>query len=325
MDGAPGDGPLILILGDSFLAPLPGAVLVDTLFALLGPRGVVIRNAARPGTGPVEYLRSIRNEGARHRPDVVLLGYYTGNDLVNVGCGGNLDQRLAPQPPVPRWKRMYTIQYVRQRVQERFPGRVLFQSVVPDPFAALRVLLPGPAQQVDYDAMERAGVPQRYVDAARKGELNPWVVSLGSTYPDYYMDELLLSSDCARSAWEDTRRLLDMILEESERLGATVLPVIFPHSLQVSEAHCPLYAAWKIRVDTVMLRKFSLHDRLNEYFRSRGLEPLDLLGEFRRRDEMLYWEFDEHMNWTGQRLAAHLVAEAYLTRYPPGVAAGNNR
>lgn len=322
----------VLILGDSFMASLSGADLVDSLYALLAPAGVHILNSATAGAGPVEYVAALRRQGARFRPDVVLLSYYVGNDLLDVGCDGDLDAQLLATRSPALWKRTYVAQFVRERVQARYPGQVLFEGLAPglrwwvaavearrraaEPAAAPSPGDPSTAQDVDYAAMEAAGVPREDIEAAKAGRLNPWIVSLGVYYPDYFRDALLVRSACAEQAWEDTKRTLDLILDEAAALDAEVLPVIFPHTLQVSRAHYALYRAWKINLNDEMLETERPQQLLREYFRSHGLEPLDLLHPFRGHSEALYWEHDEHLNQLGQRFSAGLIAEALLSRIP---------
>jgi len=315
----------LFILGDSFMVSHPGTDIADLLYRDLAPQGVGIRNTATSGTGPVQYLASLRREGSRQRPDVVVLSYYVGNDLLDVGCAGNLEERLAPPSTPALWKRSYLVQFVDRILRRRFPGRVFLQSLKrtaparPDDIR-LAGVLPTTArlrvvQAVDYERMKRAGVPQEDIDSAKAGTLNPWIVSLGAHHPDYYRDVLLLSSECARRAWEDTRHVLGLILDEAAALGAEVLPVTFPHSLQVSTSHYALYRSWKINVDDEMLGSSRPQDLLGEFYQSRGLEPLDLLAAFHADPGPLYRERDEHLNLRGQALAATLIAEAVLARF----------
>ena len=65
-------GLFTFIVGDSFIAPTAPFV-ADYVYPTLAPYGVRIRNTATAGTGPVQYLESLRREGARYRPNVVLL------------------------------------------------------------------------------------------------------------------------------------------------------------------------------------------------------------------------------------------------------------
>ena len=310
------NGPFLFIIGDSFMAPMKGGDLVDYLYAALAPHGVRIRNTAMSGSGPVQYFHKLRREGPRHRPDVVLLSYYVGNDLFDVGCAGNLRERLLAAGSTPGWKRFYVAQYLRERLRARFPGRVIFQSVVPGfLLIAEPVLRPLHTQEVDYDRMRQAGIPEEHIESARAGNVNPWVVSLGAVNPDYFRDALLMRSECAQRAWEDTKLILGEILDEAAELGAPVLPVIFPHTLQVDTAHYALYRAWKINVDQAMLASNRPQQLLREYFRGRSLEPLDLLEAFRADGQTLYWEQDEHLNIRGQQLSARLIAEEVLRRH----------
>jgi len=327
-------GLFLFILGDSFMASIPGGDVVDVLYRELAPHGVGIRNAARAGTGPVQYLEALRREGARHRPDVVVLAYYVGNDLHDVGCKGNLDERLAPPSPPAAWKRSYLVQFADWWLRQRYPGRVFLHSLRrPAPAAPGGPLGPrGPAdvrlagvfpparrpralQAVDYEALRRAGIPEADLDSARAGTLNPWIVSLGVKNPNYYRDVLLLRSECAERAWDDTRRVLGLILDEAAALGAEVLPVIFPHSLQVSTAHYALYRSWKINVDDEMLESNRPQELLTAFYRARGLKPLDLLAAFRADTGPLYWDRDEHQNLRGQALSASLIAAEVLARF----------
>jgi hypothetical protein len=217
---------------------------------------------------------------------------------------------------VPLWQRSYTVQFLGERLRRWFPGRVLIplaMSGVRSPSSDRRRL--AGVQAVDFGRMRDAGIPDEYVESARAGKINPWIVSLGVVYPEYFEDGLLVRSECAERAWKDTTRVLDQILEEAARLGAQVLPVLFPHTLQVSPAHHALYREWKIRVSDEMLSTDRPQQLLREYFASRGVEPLDLLGLFRARPEMLYWERDEHLNSRGQELSAARIAEEFLARY----------
>ena len=324
-----GNGPLLFILGDSFMAPLRGGDLADYLADAVGTRGLRIRNTATAGTGPVEYLDRLRRHGTRWQPDLILLSWYVGNDLQNVGCGGNLEARLLPPRPIPLWKRSYLVQFVMARLRVMYPDRVIFQSAAPAGHRAgpvlLRLLAPRPLsaavaagrdlrQEVDYEAMRRAGIPEEHIEAARAGRVNPWVVSLGAQYPDYLRDALLVRSDCARRSWQDAQRVLDLILEEAARLETPVLPVVFPHALQVTQAHAALYRAWRINIDDEMFRSDRPQQLLREYFRAHGIETVDLLPALRASAEMLYYEQDEHLNMRGQQLAAGVIAEAVLRR-----------
>ncbi|MHC5210005.1 MAG: GDSL-type esterase/lipase family protein [Planctomycetota bacterium] len=90
-DGAetgPEPGPRILVLGDSHAYGLVdtqetlSAVLEDMLRAREAGPGTVVWNAAVAGSGPFEYVGSLRHHIGL-APDLVVLVFFTGNDFMN--------------------------------------------------------------------------------------------------------------------------------------------------------------------------------------------------------------------------------------------------
>jgi lysophospholipase L1-like esterase len=83
-----GEGPRVLVLGDSHTYGLVdthetlSAVLEDLLRARAIGSGATVWNAAVAGSGPFEYLGSLRRQLALE-PDLVVLVVFTGNDFMN--------------------------------------------------------------------------------------------------------------------------------------------------------------------------------------------------------------------------------------------------
>ena len=73
----------------------------------------------------------------------------------------------------------------------------------------------------------------------------------------------------------------------------------------------------------VAVQKDTPQQLLTEYFRGRGLEPLDLLEAFRRERVPLFWERDEHLNMRGQQLAARLIARSVMSSRDTGAVTAN--
>ena len=332
--GEDSGGPLLLILGDSFVAPQDGGDIGDYLFAEVSGARMRIRNTATSGTGPVDYLRRLRRERGRVRPDVLLLSYYVGNDLLDTGCDADIEARLDPPADPPAWQKLYTVQFLVERLRALMPGKVFIRTAAaanghPLHAASIGLAASGAVslllrrQAVDYDAMRRAGIGEEHIAAARRGDVNPWIVNIGATNPDYYRHALAMESPCALRAWSHQQRVLDLILEEAVAMNVRVLPVIFPHTFQVDTAHYSLYRSWKIHVDDEMSRGSRPQQLLTEYFRGRGLEPLDLLEAFRRERVPLFWERDEHLNMRGQQLAARLIARSVMSSRDTGAVTAN--
>jgi hypothetical protein len=283
-------GPRILILGDSFLARQPGGGDTHSaLYARLAGSGVQIVNPSRAGIGPYQYLELLLEATSRFSADLVLLAFYVGNDLMDVGCKDDVDIRLrkittaAPPSLLER-------SFVLQHLESIGRGYLLLH---PD---------------VDWASLEAAGIPKEDVERARRFEINPYVVMLGAVCPDCFRDTLELETDCARRAWANTQKILDEILRRAAAAGARVVPVIFPHTLQVSPVHHDLYRRWKITVDHSMLEGRRPQDLLLRYYQERGIPALDLLPVFKAATAQLYFDRDEHLAPAGDRLAAQEIA-----------------
>lgn len=295
-DDGSGDGPLLLVLGDSFFTRrAEGGDIEDRLREHLRGTGVRIVNPSFPGYGPYQYLGTLLRALRRARPDVILLSHYVGNDLMDVGCGADARERL------------------REVVAEAPPSIVASSFVVQHLGAIVHDYLmrhPG----FDWPALARAGIPEEDLAKARRFEVNPYVIELGARHPRYYRETLLLESECALHAWASTERTLDEILRRASAAQARVVPVIFPQTLQVSRLHHDLYRRWRIEVSDEFLVERRPQDRLLAFYRARGIEALDLLPAFRAATAQLYWDQDEHLNPAGDELAADEIARFLVAR-----------
>lgn len=286
-----GPGPRILILGDSFFARRPGEKdLHSELYDRLRGSGARIVNPSRAGIGPYQYLELLIEATARFHPDIVLLSYYVGNDHMDVGCADDVDARL-------------------RKITTSSPPSLLARSFVAQHLAAIGREYVVRHPHLDWASLEAAGIPKKDVARARAFEVNPHVLVLGAARSDYFRDALLLESECVRRAWANTQRVLDEILRRSASARALVVPVIHPHTLQISTVHHDLYRRWKIRVDPSMLEGRRPQDALLRYFEDRGIVALDLLPVFRALTTTpLYRDHDEHLTPAGEQVAAQQIA-----------------
>ncbi len=72
----------MVILGDSFI--YKGGELDQMLSSKLNLNKVQILNLATGGSGPQEYRSELKIFGIKYKPNIILMGYYAGNDLSNV-------------------------------------------------------------------------------------------------------------------------------------------------------------------------------------------------------------------------------------------------
>lgn len=292
----------LLILGDSFIAQ--GSGLAPLLVADLGAHGVAVLNTATSGSGPFEYRAELEATGAAFGPDVVLLSYYAGNDLTNVKnhelfvddspARGVAIDRTATRPVV---RHLYLYSYLRKTVLTRL--RTVFYF--------------------DYDAAARAGVSPELIEAAKRREINPWLLERSVADRDYLLHNVLMESPDDMLAWARVEELLSDIEEICETIGAQLVIVIFPRSIQVNRSHFEFYEDLALNLDDRTLGPAKPQRLLLDFCTRKRLDCLDILPVFRARaDEEFYLHRDSHLNDAGNRLSGELILQFLLERTPIG-------
>ncbi len=276
------DGPRILILGDSFMGRR-GHHVYERLVKALEPYRVSLLNTASGGMGPADYLAQMRARGMKFRPDLVLLSYYAGNDLTNE------QYRRVTKNPLkrllkPLFLEFYTYHFYHEVLERLHP------------------------RTVDYQRMEKEGVPRPLVDLAKAQALNPSLLELSLERKNYLLDNLLMETEENQRAWEKVKGILSEIHRVSQNAGAKLLIVVFPHTIQVNRSHFDFYQKLSFNLDERTLTSDRPQALLREFCEAEGIACLDLLPYFRaRRGRELYQENDDHVNREGSRLSAALL------------------
>ena len=299
-------GPRIVILGDSFLHK--GHSTDQFLSKELGSQGISVINLAHSGYGFVEYLLSLKNVGAAYRPDTILLSFYAGNDLTDLkypgGQHGTVRQsnRLLPHHkslaafgPDDGFYGRYLYRWVRDVVKRRSVQENVQVQIV--------------------KAFQQQGVSQRAIELFEAGGvLNHFIVTLGRTQPNHFMSNLLHAEPDDAVAWQEITVIMDEVLEISRNMDSQLVVVVFPNTAQVNRNNFAFYESLGFVMDEEILKTDVPQQMMRTYCEKNGIAVLDLLPEYRARDdEMFYYPNDDHMNIEGSRLAADLIF-AFLER-----------
>ena len=306
----------VVALGDSFTfasGGLPAAqhwpqVLERRLAARRGTPVEVLRLGV-PGTGPRFQLRLWQLEAARLTPDVVVLGFFVGNDFLDAS------QDLAAGPGEESWaERLASRSYTARAIRNlwRLHG-------VEEGTPVINVESAG-GQGITRGGFEVEGYAERFDDERP------------SFTEEAYLDlEARRLALCHRGDAERFERRLARVAEiltafrdEVESTGAYFLVLVIPDEFQVDPE---LFAG----VLTHLGKRREDYDlnlpqrRLAELFAARGIATLDVLPAFREHAavERLYRPRDSHWNAAGNRLAAELLAIEIARRWPKTIHSGS--
>jgi len=274
----------ILILGDSFLVHWEtGYSLYELLVKGLEPEGVGVLNTSEGGFGPLDYLTSLRAYGPSSRPDFVLLFYYVGNDLTSIQYRSDawLWFKRYLKPWIVRSRLYY---FFLEREEGWLRGRL------------------------NYEAARKKGIDGATVDLARQRKINPWLLELGQERKNFLLDNLIVESPQSERAWEKIKGLLGETKTLCGKMGARLVIVILPSTLQINSSHFEFYRRLAFHLDERTLTSEKPQALLKEFCREKEIPCLDLLPAFRaRREKEFFRENDDHFNREGNELAAREV------------------
>ncbi|MEM9380949.1 MAG: hypothetical protein AAGB93_13440 [Planctomycetota bacterium] len=278
----------VAVFGDSFLASPLGAMLVDDL----SRDGVAVTNLAEQGTGPVVYHARLRHRTLDPAPDLVLVGYYVGNDLTDTRDRDPVEQAEGgPRGPVfPRrpWFDLYVDDYVRQKTRR------------------------GHAWTFDWAAYEEQGLPVDLIELGRSGRMNPWLLDLASKRPKHLLDNVLVEGEENEAAWERVAAEFRAMKALCDGRGIPMAVVVFPRSIQIARWRFAFFGRLGFELDDRTLESTRPQDLMKALCAAQGIPVLDVLPHLRANaDEDLYIENDDHLNAVGNRLVAD-VLEPFL-------------
>jgi len=297
----------IVILGDSFMEASP-IDLQDTMAMQLNQRlkqkgnNVEVINLGVGGYGTLQEYYLLKNEGIRYLPDLVLLGFFLGNDLID-----------------------NSMEMKRKIVGE---GSI---TLVNRPF-----LLPGPENEWNVTHVDFGRTSNAFKDARNKLEgitpfgrsrlyqliqpmFDPQKNLPRSENGRHTLDvHRCVEDDGCKSGWIVTRRILIRLKEEANNGHAMFMVVIVPALYEADPE--------RIQDDKILrseLKNFCMNppmgaERLKTILKQEGIVFIDLIPEFRREQQKqeLYLP-DMHWNRWGHHLAALQIAEYLESQHLP--------
>jgi len=301
----------ILGLGDSFAFGF-GVKEEDTYLArlerALAAGRVEVINAGLAGMGPDNEARLLAADGPRLRPDLVLVGFFVGNDLIDAATG------------VARTRLRNGVPMVPEAILERWyrplrPGRILPQPLARPAPGGLDLPLPFK------DTLRKHSHLYRLV-TGRVGRLQlawrgPRAGAAAQT-PVEEFNPFAQEAFCLKSyppefdlAWEKAKGAVGQIKAWCDGHGARLAVVMIPTEAQV----------YPERWDDVR-RRFALRDEdfdldkpqriLSEYAVATGIPMVDLLPVLRAARHTggpLYFRRDIHWTSRGHEVAADEILQ----------------
>jgi GDSL-like Lipase/Acylhydrolase family len=291
----PSDRYRVIALGDSYTeAANVASPWPDVLAAR---SGLAVRNLGFRGYGPVEELRVFRDYGATAHPQLVIVGFFEGNDLY--------DEISA------RWRGPFLLpSLARQSFAPFDPNARVWETTNTGPFQfPVRLSLAGTLYNVAF--------------------LDSYLWWLNGDYADYAQSDNMAA---LRATWRELRAAAGpaclvvaylpsaphiyapyVVPDDRARLMSTMnrLSLAKPGALLETSANDRTFEA-------VMARLDNQRDAIARLAAELKLPFVDLVPAFKSaavRGEYLYYAYDTHWNQAGHSLAGQTLAD-FLAQHP---------
>jgi uncharacterized protein YhhL (DUF1145 family) len=291
-------GPRVLAVGDSFV--MGAGVTYDESFTTLLEKalqarypGAEVINFGVPGYQPDNYLSLLKSHGVQYRPDLVLLGFYLGNDLAppsqsemivagqryKVHINGNWGHDHLDWD---HWYLFHNLNYI-YRV-----GTARIQHLMGRPEHGFLDIAPGRPQSGE-----------------RKTSFPGWSRSylrlIQSIGDQYLREDTAIFKDC----WIHTQAILEEINELLRARGISWILVLLPAEEQVDSELQRLYLK-TIKVPPERSDFEKPQRLLHAWGKANSVPIFDLTTPIRSEvaHTRLYFTNDTHWNDTGHALAA---------------------
>jgi hypothetical protein len=270
----------ILVLGDSFTVGA-GVEQQDTYSSQLqrllnqnSTRKIEVINTGVGGWNPFEYAQYYEYYGRWFDPDIVILGFFVGNDILNIDKGFRNTAILG-----------------RRVSREKAAGQLVMLKVWLHVHSHLARLVMRRPNDVESEGSDCDDFPDFILSLMRERETN------------YREDFPEIRNKAERAIWQLLR-----IKKRTDEQGIPLLVVVIPDETQINSALRKLVFTNSHDYDVDMPQSL-----LKEWFDREGIQALDLLPTFRADDRCLYrnthWTPEGH-RLAAERILGQVCATA---------------
>lgn len=309
----------ILVLGDSFMEA--NSVELENTFhrqieklAREAGNNVEVINMGVAGYGTLQEYLVFQHMGQLYEPDLVLVGFFDGNDVINnswelssilteKGQVTNARPFLDLNKPETWAITPVDFEGAQRSYAENKASLEARKNKLTEKLALLRLLtsqiarIPVPDDLINQESQQEAVERSRYELAL-----------MGVNY-------CVEPAEFTR-AWDATERIFARFKEEVEAYGAKLVVFTVPAVEEVSLEYMKSVIADVDYPDKLCLEEAPGHARLNRMLTDLDINQISLLSDFQtvmRKDQINLYQSDLHWNPTGHALAAKRVVSE-LTR-----------
>ena len=322
----------IAALGDSFTDATTMAVDASWPMQLEQRLGVAVQNYGTAGFGPQQELLVLKEFVAAHRPRVVVLAFFAGNDIFNAQAFDDFERSgVAAWPAAPGWR----INEIVKRADTWYVA------------SAWRAGIVGLGGHENNEASAAEVAPVSISPAAGSTpasfDRGMFTVPVGGrilrwAFMPPYLSTLNLSEDelAVLRGWTLTRNAIGEMQRVSRSFGAELIVMFIPFKSQVyfpllerAFSHDDLRSAlqfylggsqWPVDLDAMRHNRLAQNDLMRRLCEEAGIPLLDTTTALETHvtaGENVYFPDDSHLNERGQAVLADALSAFLRARQIP--------
>ncbi len=311
-----------------------------TLHEKFGRTDLEIVNMGRPGAGPHDYLKYLRQYAVELRPDLIVIGLLVGNDcpvIPPADLTSDADVQAAFTRHLARADTTWFDRLAMKSFLVRLgyaglsaPARItttatdaaqgrrgpIFNEPNPLDPAQLHQEMAASADPDDtrqrYERLRADG----WIDRGLAWQMNPWLIRAIILHPTGAADSLAVrpeSFEAMQYEWKLCAELLGAAKVTTDRLGIPLVILAIPNAHLVSRRWVDFLEERGCEVNERMTSEQVVNQWLADFCRQADIRCVDPLATFRRQQtdgQHLYLETDDHMTPAGYALLGQALAEA---------------
>lgn len=314
----------IAVIGDSFIAGLGvenGQTLTAELESLLNEErneasDFQVLNRGRPGSGTIREFDLYRSYTRPFDPDVVVLAFCLGNDLVDTQQEQSEEEMANWSPPGMARKVAFGLMpnlylelaMLKRATQENRQLAERSEAEFLDSlgtFADIHNVSPKLATE------RFRTIPEKYQKMAYRGEFgNDFIVFNACVQPNRTQKSLFPTDEQFQDTWPRVEHHLDLLRQTIREDGAQFVVMSIPDVVMVDRSGWEFYRSlgYKLEEDW-MAEPSRTEEALAAWCTQNEVPYLNLVPPCRVANEELFYPMDGHFTPAGQRRAAEWLGE----------------
>ncbi|MBI5392779.1 SGNH/GDSL hydrolase family protein [Candidatus Woesearchaeota archaeon] len=258
------------------------------------------------GYGPTQYKQLLKTYGLKYDPDLIIVSYFVGNDIVDVR-NPYLQENKINRFFKDLVKRIYVFNYLSLHLSRLGQSNALDNSPITKfPIDVANLYPIATKEGISKDELQKRidAMDPILLEEVNKGSINVHELKNALIHPQITHDVLFLDNEKIQQSWKETQSNLIAMNAIAKNNNILIVFMLMPPSIQIAEKYHQYSKKVGYEISDEMLATTMPQDFFKEFAEKNNLFVIDLLPLLRENKEELYYLKDGHFTPLGHEIAA---------------------